>query len=101
MLCQLSYAPLGSAAADCIGGLPQAFRCRARHMRARLPPVRGTIPTVGSLGLVALFTVLACSFAGIAAAGGLAGQWEIAAAAAVLAAWMASLASAALRKRSR
>ena len=39
-----------------------------------------------------LFLVLTLVFAGLAVAAGLAGQWVIAAAAAVLAVWMAGLA---------
>lgn len=42
--------------------------------------------------LAALFTVIALAFAGIAAAGVIAGRWPIAVAAIVLAGWMASLA---------
>jgi hypothetical protein len=56
---------------------------------------------VGSLGLAALFVVLTCAFLGIAAGSALAGRWVIAVAAAALAAWMGSLASAAVRKRRR
>jgi hypothetical protein len=48
--------------------------------------------------LAALFTVLALGLSGIAVAAGLGDRWPVAAAAAVLAAWMASLAwSAAVR----
>jgi hypothetical protein len=56
---------------------------------------------VRNLGLAALFTVLTCAFAGIAAAAALAGRWVIALAGAALAAWIATLASAAMRKRRR
>jgi hypothetical protein len=56
---------------------------------------------VRNAGLAALFTVLTCAFAGIAAAGALAGRWVIAGAATVLAAWMASVLSVAVRKRRR
>jgi hypothetical protein len=45
-----------------------------------------------------LFTLLALGLGGIAVASAVGGQWVIAAAAAVLSGWMASLASAALRK---
>jgi hypothetical protein len=48
--------------------------------------------------LVALFSVIALAFAGLAAASAEAGRWLIAAAAAVLAGWMGSLAWTALRK---
>jgi hypothetical protein len=61
----------------------------------------GIIRRVGSLGLAVLFAVLTCAFAGIAVAGGLAGQWVIALAAGALAAWMGSLASTVLRKSRR
>lgn len=47
---------------------------------------------------MALFAVIALAFAGIAVASANAGRWVIAAAAAVLAAWMAGLAWSALRK---
>jgi hypothetical protein len=49
--------------------------------------------------LAALFTVLTLAFALIAAAAAGAGRWVIALAGAVLAAWMATLAWSALRKR--
>jgi hypothetical protein len=45
-----------------------------------------------------LFTVITLAFAGIAVWSGEASRWPIAAAAAALAAWMATLAWAALRK---
>jgi len=48
--------------------------------------------------LGALFLVLTLVFAGVAVAGGAAGQWVIAAAAAVLTVWMAGLALKALRR---
>jgi len=48
--------------------------------------------------LAALFLLIPLSFAGIALASALAGRWVIAVAAAALAAWMGSLAWAALRK---
>jgi hypothetical protein len=44
-----------------------------------------------------LFLVLTLVFAGLAVAAGLAGQWVIAAAAAVIAVWMAGLALRGLR----
>jgi hypothetical protein len=44
-----------------------------------------------------LFIVLTAVFAGVAVAAGAAGQWVIAAAAAVLAAWMGGLAFRAVR----
>jgi hypothetical protein len=56
---------------------------------------------MGSLGLAALFGVLTCAFAGIAAGSALAGRWVIAVAAGALAAWMGSLASTAVRRRRR
>jgi hypothetical protein len=56
---------------------------------------------VRNAGLAALFAVVTCAFAGIAATAALAGRWVIAVAAAALAAWMATLASAAMRKRRR
>jgi hypothetical protein len=49
--------------------------------------------------LAALFTLIALALAGIAVASAFAGRWVIAAAAAVLAGWMASLVRSALRKR--
>jgi hypothetical protein len=48
--------------------------------------------------LAALFGVITLAFAGIAVASALAGRWAIAAAAAALAAWMATLAWGAVRK---
>ena len=48
--------------------------------------------------LAALFTAITLAFAGIAAWSAAAGQWVIAVAAAALAAWMATLAWAAVRK---
>jgi hypothetical protein len=48
--------------------------------------------------LAVLFGLITLSFAGIAVASGLAGQWAIAAAAAALAAWMATLAWSAVRR---
>ncbi len=50
------------------------------------------------IGVVALFTLITAAFAAIAVWSGSAGEWPIAVAAAVLAAWMGSLAWAALRK---
>ncbi len=44
-----------------------------------------------------LFVLLTAVFAGVAVAGGAAGQWVIAGAAAVLAVWMAGLALRGLR----
>jgi hypothetical protein len=58
-------------------------------------------PGVGGLGLVALFSVLTCAFAGIAVDAGLAGRWVIAVAAGVLAAWMGTFALTALRRTLR
>jgi hypothetical protein len=78
---------------------------RNRHVRAKRGRISfgnlGIIRRVGSLGLAVLFAVLTCAFAGIAVAGGLAGQWVIALAAGALAAWMGSLASTVLRKSRR
>ena len=51
--------------------------------------------------MAALFVVLTCAFGGIAVDAGLAGRWVIAAAAAVLAAWMSTFAAAALRRMRR
>jgi hypothetical protein len=54
--------------------------------------------------LVTLFSVLTLSFAGIAVASAIAGGlrgWVIALAAAAIAAWMASMAQAALRRTRR
>jgi hypothetical protein len=48
--------------------------------------------------LALLFTAITIAFAAIAAWSGTAGQWVIAAAAAALAAWMATLAWSAVRK---
>jgi hypothetical protein len=48
--------------------------------------------------LAALFTVITLAFAAIAAWSAGAGKWPIAAAAAILAAWMGSLAWAGLRR---
>jgi hypothetical protein len=45
-----------------------------------------------------LFVLLTAVFAGVSVAGGTAGQWVIAAAAAVLAVWMAGLALKGLRR---
>jgi hypothetical protein len=50
-----------------------------------------------ALGL--LFVVLAASFGGIAVAAGRAGVWVVALAAAVLGAWLGSMALRALRRR--
>jgi hypothetical protein len=85
VLCQLSYAPWSEG-----------------RLYPRLPPllVRQT-RRMGSLGLAALFGVLTCAFAGIAAGSALAGRWVIAVAAGALAAWMGSLASTAVRRRRR
>ena len=81
MLYQLSYAPRFGRR-ECIGGF--------RHH-----------PGVGGLGLAALFLVLTCAFAGIAVDAGLAKQWVIAVAAALLGAWMSTFALTALRKTRR
>ena len=51
--------------------------------------------------LAALFSLITIALAGIAAASAAAGRWVIAVAAAVLAAWMGSLAWAALKRRLR
>lgn len=52
------------------------------------------------MSLAALFVAITLAFAGIAAAGAIAGRWPIAAAAGVLALWMGSLAwSTAARAR--
>jgi hypothetical protein len=51
--------------------------------------------------LAVLFTAITVAFAGIAVAGALAGQWPIALAAGALAAWMATLVAAAVRKNRR
>jgi hypothetical protein len=56
---------------------------------------------IGRVPLVALFTVLTLAFVLIAAGAGVAGRWVIAAAAAVIAAWMANLAWSALRRTRR
>jgi hypothetical protein len=48
--------------------------------------------------LAALFTVITLAFAAIAVWSGAAGRWPIAVAAAALAAWMSTLAWAALRR---
>jgi len=48
--------------------------------------------------LAALFSLITVAFAGIAVFSVTAGQWPIAVASAALAAWMGSLAVAALRK---
>jgi hypothetical protein len=56
---------------------------------------------VGGYGLPALFTLITCALAGIALASANAGRWPITLAAAVLAAWMGSLALTALRKTRR
>jgi len=48
--------------------------------------------------MAALFFVLTLAFAGIAVAGGAAGQWPVAVAAAALAAWMGTFAWGALRR---
>jgi hypothetical protein len=53
---------------------------------------------VSKIGQAALFCVLTVAFAGIAVAGGRAGRWVIAVAAAALAVWMGSFAWAALRR---
>ena len=81
MLCQLSYAPRFGRA-DSIGGV--------RHD-----------PAVSKIGPAVLFCVLTVAFAGIAIAGGGAGRWVIAVAAAALAVWMGSFAWAALRRIAR
>jgi hypothetical protein len=49
--------------------------------------------------LAVLFSLITAAFAGISVYSGLAGQWPIAVAAAVLAAWMGSFAVSALRKQ--
>jgi len=56
---------------------------------------------VGGLGLAALFSVLTVALAGIALAAANHGRWVIAVAAAVIAAWMGSVAWTALRKMHR
>jgi hypothetical protein len=48
--------------------------------------------------MAALFAVITLAFAGVAVWSGAAGRWLIAGCAAVLAAWMGSLAWSALRK---
>jgi len=48
--------------------------------------------------LAVLFTAITLAFGGIAVDGALAGQWPIAVAAGALAAWMATLVAAAVRK---
>jgi hypothetical protein len=48
--------------------------------------------------MAVLFTVLTVAFAGIAVGSATAGRWVIAAAAAVLAGWMATIAWQALRR---
>jgi hypothetical protein len=50
------------------------------------------------VSLTALFSVITLAFAAIAVWSGEAGQWPIALAAAILAAWMASLAWSAIRR---
>jgi cobalamin synthase len=55
-------------------------------------------PGVGGFGLATLFMVLTVSLAGIAFAAANHGRWVIAVAAAVIAAWMATVAWAALRR---
>jgi len=50
------------------------------------------------VSLAVLFGLITLSFAGIAVASGLAGRWAIAAAAAALAAWMATLVWSAVRR---
>ncbi len=78
MLCQLSYAP----------------RFEAPILAAR---PASSVP-VSKIGPAVLFCVLTVAFAGIAVAGGSAGRWVIAVAAAALAFWMGSFAWAALRR---
>jgi hypothetical protein len=56
---------------------------------------------VGGLGLAALFVVLTIALAGIAFAAANHGRWVIAVAAAVIAAWMGSVAWAAVRRMRR
>jgi hypothetical protein len=56
---------------------------------------------VGGFGLAALFSVLTIGLAGIALAAANHGQWVIALAAAVIAAWMGSVAWTNLRKMRR
>jgi hypothetical protein len=51
--------------------------------------------------LAALFAVLTLALAGVAIAGATAGQWVIAACAAVLSGWLATLAASSLRKTRR
>jgi len=57
-------------------------------------------PDVGRFGLPALFSILTAAFTVIAFAGATHGRWVIAIAAVAIAAWMATVAWAAL-KRSR
>ncbi len=49
--------------------------------------------------LAALFSVITVAFAGIAVWAGAASEWPIAAAAAVLAAWMGTLVASLLRRK--
>jgi hypothetical protein len=56
------------------------------------------MPVVGGIGLAALFSFLTLALGGIALAAATAGRWVIAVAAAGIAAWMGSVAWAALRK---
>jgi len=59
---------------------------------------RLTATSIASVPLVALFTVLTLALAGVAVASATAGEWIIAACAAVLAGWLASLARSSLRR---
>ena len=79
MLYQLSYAPR-FAASQCS------------------PAPSGMIVAVP---MVALFLVLTCAFAGIAVGAAVAGRWVIALPTAAIAAWMATVAWASLRRRRR
>jgi hypothetical protein len=81
VLYQLSYAPR-FASADSSGA-------------------SGIISVVSKIGPAVLFSAITVGFAGIAVAGGSAGRWVIAVAAAALAAWMGSFAWAALRRIGR
>ena len=60
--------------------------------------VSGGRSSIAAVPLVALFSLIAAALAAIAVWSAEAGRWPIAVAAAVLAAWMGSLAWAALRK---
>ena len=61
----------------------------------------GIIRAMGGFGLAALFSVLTVALAGIAYGAATAGRWVIAVAAAVIAAWMGSLALSVLRRMRR